>query len=486
MNVDFHHYLDKTGEVGFVRKIFPPLLFVEGLPTVRPAELVIFESGGVAQVTAFDETFVELLCFSKELPKTNTRVVRTNELLTVPVGKELLGSIINPLGHSIDPARPIPQTLERRLLEVSPPGIHTRAKIKRPLPTGVFLSDLLLPIGKGQRELILGDQKTGKTRFVTDTLGTQVREGAIAVYAAIGKGQLIIKQVEEALRQNKILDRTILVVAEADAGAGMLYLAPYTAMTIAEFFRDQGNDVVLVLDDLSTHAKAYREISLVGKKFPGRNSYPGDIFYTHARLLERAGNFNMPNGEVSITCLPIVETMQGDLTGYISSNIMSMTDGHIFFDQNLFVAGRRPAINPFLSVTRVGRQTQSKLQNEISRSVVTFLKNVEQMHNFASFGAELGEHIKIALAKEEQIFQLFDQSANEIIPKNVQIILFGFVWGDTWIGKTMNEIRSMVQKFVFFYEARPEVKKVVDEVAASNSVAELLKKIQQIDTKVFG
>ena len=484
--IDFNTCLATSGEVGFVDRVISSLVYVQGLPGVKPEELVVFESGEIGRVNGLEESVVELLCLSRTQVKVGTRVARTGSFLEVPVGDALLGSVIDPLGHSLNPAKPLPLLNDARMIDVMPQGINARSRIKRPCDTGISLVDLMIPLGKGQRELVIGDQKTGKTRFLLRTLLSQVRQGAIGIYAAIGKGKLAIRQVEEQLTRMGVGEQTIIVASSANDGAGLIFLTPYTAMTIAEFFRDQGRDVVIFLDDLSMHAKVYREISLLGKRFPGRNSYPGDIFYLHSKLLERAGNFiHKEKGESSITCLPIVEAPQGDMAGYIQTNIMSMTDGHLFFDHNLFVEGRRPAIDPFISVTRVGRQTQSRLKQEIARELTGFLRTVEKLHTFKSFGAEMSDQIKRALEKEERIIQFFDQTAYDSIPSGVQIVLFALAWSDMWRDKSKSDIRFMIQKIIFTSETKPDIHKRIDDfVAGCDSIDSLLKSIRNFD--VFG
>ena len=482
MKIDFNKYLDEIGEIGFVEKSVSSLVYASGLPGASPEEVVVFESGELGQVTALSESSVEILSFSPNPIRTGSRIVRTNNCLKVPVGEELLGKVINPLGNSINPQKPFFPLAEQRSVEVVPPGIKFRSTIKRQCETGISMIDLLLPIGMGQRELVMGDQKTGKSRVLTRILLSQIKQGSVGIYAAVGKSQLAIKQIEEILAQFKILEKTVMVVSRADDAAGMIFLTPYTAMTIAEYFRDLGRDVLIVLDDLTVHARTVREIALLGKRFPGRSSYPGDIFYTHARLLERAGNFIADGKEAAITCLPVVETVQGDMAGYIQTNIMSMTDGHFFFDHKLFVEGRRPAVDPFISVTRVGRQTQSVLQREISREIITFLRNADKMHNFASFGAELGEHIKKAFEKEDRIMTFFDQTVYDRIPVKLQVFLFGLVWGEALAGRTHLDVQKEIQKFVLLYEGDSKTREWVDKfVDGSLSLETLLSGIAETD-----
>lgn len=480
---DFNSYLAATGEVGFVDRVVSSLIYAQGLPGVRLEELVIFESGEIAQVTGISESGVELMNLSRTQVNVGSRAARTGTFFQIPVGDALLGCIIDPLGHSLDPARPVSPMKEMRPVEATPLGISTRSRIKRPCDTGVSLIDLMIPLGKGQRELIIGDQKTGKTRVLLRILLTQVRQGAIGIYAAIGKGQLAIKQIEEQLARMKILDQMVIVASSANDGAGMIFLAPYTAMTIAEYFRDQGRDVVIMLDDLSVHAKVYREISLFGRRFPGRNSYPGDMFYLHSKLLERAGNFiHKEKGETSITCMAVVEAPQGDMTGYIQTNIMSMTDGHLFFDHRLFTEGRRPAIDPFISVTRVGRQTQSHVKQQIAREVTRFLRNMEKLHTFKSFGAEMSEQIRRSLEKEERIIQFFDQTAYDTIYPSIQIILFALAWSDAWKDKSKSDVRFLIQKIIFTSETNVHMRTRADDfIAGCDSLDSLITRIKDFD-----
>ena len=462
MNHDFKSYLDTTGEVGFVNKTVSSLVYTDGLPGAKLEELVVFESGGVGQVAALGPFGVEIFSFSNYPIAVGTRVARTDKELEIPVGEEFLGKVINPLGDSFDPTQTMPVSEEVRHVDTLPLGVGSRSRIKRQCETGVTLVDLVFPIGKGQRELIIGDQKTGKSYLLWRMMLSQVKAGTVGIYALVGKGKAVIKRLEQSFREAGVFDGMIFVATSSDDSSGLTYLAPYSAMAMAEYFRDKGRDVLVVFDDLSAHAKAYREISLLAKKFPGRNSYPGDIFYVHSKLLERAGNFLGPKGDVSITCLPVVETAYGDITGYIQTNAMSMTDGHLFFDRTLFIEGRRPAIDPFRSVTRVGRQTQNALRRQIGRTLLTFFQKTARLHSLASFETELGERVAADLKKEKRLLQIFDQTAYDLIAFNLQVLLFGLAWGDFWQGKTEDEVRLEIQKMVFAYESRADIRKKID------------------------
>ena len=360
-----------------------------------------------------------------------------------------------------------------REIEVIPAGIAQRKKISRPLETGTILVDLMVPIGRGQRELIMGDRKTGKPHLALRTVITQAKLGTVCVYAAVGKKQGEIKRVEEYFAMAGITDKLILVVSSSQDGPGEIFLTPYTAMTMAEYFRDQGKDVLVVLDDMSTHAKFYREISLLGRRFPGRDSYPGDVFYTHSRLLERAGNFINGGKEAAITCLPIMETTQRDFSGYIQTNMMSMTDGHVFFDSDFFISGGRPAINIFISVTRVGRQTQTNLRREISQMTLGLLNNYERTQKFMRFGAELSDNSRQIIRSGERLLKFFDQRISITVPVNVQTVLWALLWLGVWENTNM-------ERLVVGYEEDAKLRTTIDNlVSGAGSAQELLTKTRE-------
>jgi len=477
---DFNYYLDSISEIGFVREASNAIVYVDGLPNVKPDEIVIFETGKIGIALSFNLEAVEILVFSKDPIAHGTRVVRTNESLKIPVGNELLGRIIDALGNPLIPFDTRKKPTELRGVNTTAAGILSRKTITRQFEIGIPIVDLVMPLGFGQRELIIGDRKTGKTNFLMQAVLDQAKQNHICIYAAIGKKRLDIKDVEEFLKKQGIFEKVVVVASGFDDPIGLTYLVPFTAMTIAEYFRDQGNDVLIVLDDLTTHAKFYREISLIGKRFPGRNSYPGDIFYTHAKLLERAGNFKTEKGEKAITCLPVVETIQGDLSGYIQTNAMSMTDGHLYFDSDLFAKGRRPAINPFLSVTRVGRQTQSTLKRDINREILSFLTIAEKMQNFTHFGAELTESTKATLAVGEKVVKFLNQGSSAKMPINLQIILFSMLWNNILQNKNIEPIGKDVEKMADIYRNKQSVNKEINElVENTKSFNDLLKIIRE-------
>ena len=371
---------------------------------------------------------LKLEFISHDPVKVGTKVTRTDHILSVPVGVELLGQAINPLGEPLDSSVKFTPPKEFKNLESKNIGISGRKTITKQLHTGVTVIDLLLPLGMGQRELIIGDRKTGKTSVIMTTIKKQVYEGMIAIYVAIAKKKSDIKKIQEFFIQEKIMERVIIVATSSYDSPSLIYQTPYAGMAIAEYFRDRGINTLIVLDDLSTHAKFYRELSLLAKRFPGRDSYPGDIFYTHSELLERAGNFRHEKaGEVSITCMPVIEIIEGDFTGYVSTNVMGITDGHIYLDSNLYYQGMRPAVNIPLSVTRVGRQTLDKLSRDINKFLTSFLTKYEKLLNLSHFGQELTDEVKKNLKMGEMIYAFFNQPYQVTVPKTVQIIIISLI-----------------------------------------------------------
>lgn len=461
---NFDNLLNKFGEVGRVVAVSKSVIQVDGLPTIFPGEILMFENGGLGQVLSVGREKVDVLRYSGQEIPVDLKVARTGAGLEVPVGDGLMGKSIDSLGGSLFKNEPVGQFEEYRSIETTPPGIEERVKIKRPLETGVSVVDLMMPLGMGQRELIIGDRKTGKTSFLLQTILNQAKKGTVCIYAAIGKKKTDILQVEKFLKDNDIRDKTIIVGASSTSPFGVIYAAPYSAMSVAEYFKDRGEDVLIILDDISIHARFYREISLLAKNFPGRNSYPGDIFYTHARLVERAGNFKYKGEDdqkksISITCLPVAETKEGDISGYIQTNLMSMTDGHIFFDGDLFDEGRRPSVNYSLSVTRVGRQTQSKVRSGISRELSNFLSLYQKTQSFVHFGAELSSGSRATLKMGDKLIDFFNQDSSEILHLNLQIMLFCLIWVGLWNNEAVEDARVEWSKIIKAYKSNEKVRK---------------------------
>ncbi len=486
---NFQQYLTQSEEIGFVEACNQSIVYASGLPNATLQEILIFEGGELGTVLSLSRDQVEILLFSKYSVKAGMRVTRTGLKQEIPVGFELLGKTIDPFGHPLNTSKPIEEPKTSRPIDISPTGINTRARIEQSFETGITLVDMLIPLGKGQRELVIGDRKTGKTSFLYQTILKQASLGTICIYAGIGKKKTDIKKVEAFFHAAGIEDNTVIIATSSEDPAGVIYLTPYAAMTLAEYFRDEGHDVLVVMDDLFTHAKFYREIMLIGKRFPGRNAYPADIFYAHARLLERAGNFVLANGtEHAITCLPVVESVEGDIAGFIQTNLMSMTDGHIYFDVDMFTKGNRPAINPFISVSRVGRQTQSPLRLSLNRELISFLTLHRKLESFSHFSAEAGADIKRTLAVAERISTFFTQGANEVKSLDLQIVVFCLLWIDYWqdLLKMEKDIAVINQTYKNSIGAQSLVKELVGSVKSLNELLLQVRKQQDKILSSFG
>lgn len=480
---DYNYYFKKSGEYGEVTEIKYPIANAVGLPNAKIREVVVFETGELGQIIGLNTNSVRIIIFSPNAVRVGTRLSRTDEQLAIPAGVHLLGQVIDPFGKPLSGKGVIPQAASTRRIDSPPQSISGRKKITRPLATGTALVDIVIPIGQGQRQLILGDRKTGKSTFVLSILKNQIDNGAIAIYAAIGQKKYDIKFLENFMNENPNRKNNMIIVGtSAFESPGLIYLTPFTAMTLAEYFRDMGRNVVVIMDDLLTHAKFYREFALIADVFPGRDSYPGDIFHIHAKLLERAGNFTHETGEVSITCLPVIETQEADFTGYIASNLMSITDGHIFFDSNVFALGRRPAINIPLSVTRVGKQTQDKLMKDVNRELITLFAVFEKVENLSHFGSELSESVKSTFAIGKKVYKFFNQPAGLIVPKEVYLALFCLVWLN--LLNTDEEIEKTQEKLLVAFKIK-ENRSFLTDLIKADTFNNLLKKVTDNKDKIM-
>ena len=397
-----------TQEFGQVELVRHPLVAVRGLPGAQIGELVQFSNGTYGQVFSLGAELIDILVFSAQPLVVGETVTRFGHALLISMSSRLVGATITPLSKL---------ALEQgRQIDTPPQELAMRRRITQPLTTGVSLVDLVLPLGKGQRQLIVGDRKTGKTTFAIQLSELQAKTGALVVYAVIGKLQSEIKKIQETLHKKGIADAVTLVASAADDPPSVIYQTPFVAMAVAEYLNSLGRDVVVIFDDLTTHAKYYREVALIGKRFPGRDSYPGDIYFMYARLLERGGCFVHPTDSkntVAISCLPIAETTDADLTDFIISNLISMTDGHLLFDSMVYAQGHRPAIHPGLSVTRVGKQTQCPVHRDLTHQVTSFINQYQKTISLTHFGAELTDNTQLILNRGELLFALLDQQKNK-------------------------------------------------------------------------
>ncbi len=402
----------ETSETGVVILVGDGIAKASGLDNCMAGELVEFPTGAFGMAQNLEEDTVSLVILGDDSGiKEGDLVKRTGRVVSVPVGSSLIGRVVNALGEPIDGKGSI-DAEGYRPIESPAPGIIERKHVSRPLQTGIKAIDSMIPIGRGQRELIIGDRQTGKTTIVTDTILNQKGKDVICIYVAIGQKRSTVAQIVSNLTLGGAMDYTIVVSATASELAPMQYIAPYTGCTMGEHFMHQGKDVLVIYDDLSKHAVAYRAISLLIRRPPGREAYPGDVFYLHSRLLERAAQLSDKLGGGSLTALPIIETQAGDVSAYIPTNVISITDGQIFLETELFNAGVMPAVNPGISVSRVGGDAQIKAMKKVAGSLKLLYSQYRELQSFAQFGSDLDADTKARLALGERIVAVLKQGSN--------------------------------------------------------------------------
>ncbi|MBE6712987.1 MAG: F0F1 ATP synthase subunit alpha [Ruminococcaceae bacterium] len=425
IKAQIEHYETKTQmtETGKVILVGDGIARVFGIRNCMANELLEFEGGsfGVAQNLEEETVSVAILSNRNDI-REGTEVRRTGKVLSVPVGEKMLGRIVNALGEPIDGKGPV-ETTQARPIESEAPGIIERKSVCVPLQTGIKAIDSMIPIGRGQRELIIGDRQTGKTEIAIDTIINQKDTGVLCVYVAIGQKSTTVAQIASQLSRNGAMDYTVIVAASASESAPLQYIAPYSGCAMAEYFREQGKDVLIVYDDLSKHAVAYRALSLLIRRPPGREAYPGDVFYLHSRLLERAACVDEAYGGGSITALPLIETQAGDVSAYIPTNVISITDGQIFLETELFHSGIMPAINPGISVSRVGGSAQLKGMKKVSGELKLLYSQYRELQAFAQFGSDLDADTKARLALGERIVEVLKQDRNSPVRVGCQVAI---------------------------------------------------------------
>ncbi|ELW5258127.1 F0F1 ATP synthase subunit alpha [Campylobacter coli] len=419
-NFDLNLEIEETGKI---ISVADGVAKVYGLKNIMAGEMVEFDNGDKGMALNLEESSVGIVILGKgEGLKEGTSVKRFKKLLKVPVGEALIGRVVNALGEPID-AKGVINSNEFRFVEEKAKGIMARKSVHEPLHTGIKAIDALVPIGRGQRELIIGDRQTGKTTVAVDTIISQKGQGVVCIYVAIGQKQSTVAQVVKRLEEHGAMDYTIVVNAGASDPAALQYLAPYTGVTMGEFFRDNAKHALIVYDDLSKHAVAYREMSLILRRPPGREAYPGDVFYLHSRLLERASKLNDELGAGSLTALPIIETQAGDVSAYIPTNVISITDGQIFLETDLFNSGIRPAINVGLSVSRVGGAAQIKATKQVSGTLRLDLAQYRELQAFAQFASDLDEASRKQLERGQRMVELLKQPPYSPLSVEKQVVL---------------------------------------------------------------
>ena len=410
-------------ETGKVILVGDGIARVYGLQGCMANELLEFDGGSFGMAQNLEEETVSVAILSdKNDIREGATVHRTGKVLSVPVGEGLLGRVVNALGEPIDGRGPVTYTASRPV-ESEAPGIIERKSVSVPLQTGIKAIDSMIPIGRGQRELIIGDRQTGKTEIAIDTIINQKNSDVICIYVAIGQKSTSVAQLANELIRNDAMDYTIIVSASAAESAPLQYIAPYSGCAMAEYFREQGKDVLIIYDDLSKHAVAYRALSLLIRRPPGREAYPGDVFYLHSRLLERAACVSEEYGGGSITALPIIETQAGDVSAYIPTNVISITDGQIFLETELFHSGIMPAINPGISVSRVGGSAQLKAMKKVSGELKLLYSQYRELQSFAQFGSDLDADTKARLALGERIVEVLKQDKNDPVRVGCQVAI---------------------------------------------------------------
>jgi F-type H+-transporting ATPase subunit alpha len=469
---DYEQKLD-ISETGTVVSVGDGVAKVYGLEKAMSGEMVDFGQGVGGMVLNLEEESVGIVILGDDTKiKEGATVKRTGKIVQVPAGEELLGRVVNALGMPIDGKGEIKAKTFRKV-EVKAPGIVERQSVNEPLQTGIKAIDSMIPIGRGQRELIIGDRQTGKTAVAIDTIINQKGRGVYCIYVAIGQKQSTVAQVVDKLRQQGALEHTIIVSATAAEQAPMQFLAAYTGVTMGEWFRDNGKHALIVYDDLTKQAQAYRQLSLLLRRPPGREAYPGDVFYLHSRLLERAAKLSSKLGGGSLTALPIIETQAGDVSAYIPTNVISITDGQIFLETDLFYSGVRPAVNVGLSVSRVGGNAQIKAMKQVSGTLRLDLAQFREKAAFAQFGSDLDAATQRQIARGQRLTELLKQGQYAPMPVEKQVVSV-YAGTNGYLDKIpLNRVGEFEQQFHGHLDTKhPEI---LSEIVSSGKIDDTLK-----------
>ena len=462
----------KTSDSGTIIQIGDGIARVYGLDDCMQGELLEFPNNVYGMALNLEQDNVGcVLLGSEEGIKEGDIVKRTNKIVEVPVGEGILGRVVNPLGEEIDGKGPINYS-GTRPIEVPAPSIIDRSSVNEPLQTGIKAIDSMVPIGKGQRELIIGDRQTGKTAIAVDTILNQKGKDVICIYVAIGQKQSTVAHIVNTLEEMGALDYSIIVAGTASESAPLQYLAPYAGCSMGEYFMHQGKDVLIIYDDLSKHAVAYRTMSLLLRRPPGREAYPGDVFYIHSRLLERAAKLSKENGGGSLTALPIIETLAGDVTAYIPTNVISITDGQIFLESDLFHSGQRPAVNAGISVSRVGGNAQIKAMKQVSGTLRLELAQYRELESFAQFGSDLDKDSKKRLEKGKRLVEVLKQDQYSPMAVEKQIVILYAIVKDFLSDIKVMDVRKFEKELLEYMDThhRELLKKIVDVKSLTDEI----------------
>lgn len=478
----YRHKID-SNDVGTVVSVGDGIANVYGLEKAMLGELLLFPNDVYGMVMNLDSDSVGVVLLGDDsLVKEGDLVKRTKQVMEVPVGENMLGRVVNSLGQPIDGLGEI-KSNKTRPIEVIAPGVIKRKSVDTPLETGITMIDAMTPIGRGQRELIIGDRQTGKTAIAIDTIINQKDKGVICIYVAIGQKNSTVAQIVDKLKKFKAMDYVIVVSASASEPAPLLYVAPYAGCAMAEEFMSQGKDVLIVYDDLSKHAVAYRALSLLLKRAPGREAYPGDVFYLHSRLLERACKLAPEFGGGSITALPIVETQSGDISAYIPTNVISITDGQIFLQTDLFNAGQRPAIDSGLSVSRVGGDAQYKATKQVARSLKIELASYLEMKTFSQFGSDLDASTLSILKHGEALMSVLKQNQYNVYQLDKQVFDLFVAKNQFLDGLNKGKIRQYLDEAYEIFKATHQ--DVLDNINKNKEISDIDAQILKQEMEEF-
>ncbi len=478
--IKYYENTIQQNETGTVLMVGDGIARASGLMNCMAGELLEFEDGSFGMAQNLEENSVSIVLFgSDENIGEGQTVKRTGKVVSVPVGEAMIGRVVNALGQPIDGAGPI-VTDEFRAVESPAPGICERKSVFEPLQTGIKAIDSMVPIGRGQRELIIGDRQTGKTTVAVDTIINQRDKGVICIYVAIGQKRSTVATLVETLTRNHAMEYTIVVSASASEASPLQYIAPYSGCTMGEYFMNKGKHVLIVYDDLSKHAVAYRALSLLIRRPPGREAYPGDVFYLHSRLLERAAKLDDEHGDGSLTALPIIETQAGDVSAYIPTNVISITDGQIFLETELFHAGVMPAVNPGISVSRVGGNAQIKAMKKVAGTLKLIYSQYRELQSFAQFGSDLDADTKARLEQGARIVEVLKQNQNAPVPVEKQVAILYAVTKGILSKVEVEDVRAYEDGLYPWLDSNAEGTQVMQEIRSTGKLeAETEEKLKQ-------
>ena len=468
--IKYYDNIIQQNETGTILMVGDGIARASGLVNCMAGELLEFEDGSYGMAQNLEENSVSIVLFgSDENIGEGQTVKRTGKVVSVPVGEAMIGRVVNALGQPIDGAGPI-DTQEFRAIESPAPGICERKSVHQPLQTGIKAIDSMIPIGRGQRELIIGDRQTGKTTIATDTIINQKGQDVICIYVAIGQKRSTVANLVENLTRNGAMDYTIVVAATASEASPLQYIAPYSGCAMGEYFMNKGKDVLIIYDDLSKHAVAYRALSLLIRRPPGREAYPGDVFYLHSRLLERAAKLDDQHGGGSLTALPIIETQAGDVSAYIPTNVISITDGQIFLETELFHSGVMPAVNPGISVSRVGGNAQIKAMKKVAGTLKLIYSQYRELQSFAQFGSDLDADTKARLEQGARIVEVLKQSQNAPVPVEKQVAILYAVTKGILSRVAVDDVKEYESSLYTYLDTNAEGAAVMQEIRATGKM----------------